>query len=92
MDGYTPDPLLRIHYDRNSNGKHSIGNASYDEKAQGRGNQVCENILAKYDKSNKGGMDIQDILRFWKDQRSVSTSYGWSLTIIECKLCFQSFP
>ncbi|KAI2782161.1 Caleosin related protein-domain-containing protein [Daldinia loculata] len=83
MDGYTPDPLLRIHYDRNSNGKHSIGNASYDEKAQARGNQVCENILAKYDKSNKGGMDIQDILRFWKDQRSVSTSYGWSLTIIE---------
>ncbi|KAI1662832.1 Caleosin related protein-domain-containing protein [Daldinia decipiens] len=78
-DSYTPDPLLRIRYD----GKHSTGNVSYDEKGQARGNQVCETILAKYDKNNKGGMDIRDILRFCKDQRSVSTCYGWSLTALE---------
>ncbi|KAI0119742.1 Caleosin related protein-domain-containing protein [Daldinia grandis] len=82
-DNYTPDLLLRIHCDSNSHGKRTIGNASYDEKGQVKDNQVCANILAKYDKSNKGGMDIRDILRFWKDQRSVSTSYGWSLTVLE---------
>ncbi|KAF3063989.1 Peroxygenase 1 [Daldinia childiae] len=82
-DSFTPDPLLRIRYDSNSNGKHSIGKASYDEKGQVRGNQVYENILAKYDQNSKGGMDIRDILRFWKDQRSVSTFHDWSLNILE---------
>ncbi|KAI0848460.1 Caleosin related protein-domain-containing protein [Daldinia vernicosa] len=82
-DNYVPDLLLRIRHDSNSHGKHSIGNASYDEKGQARGNQACENILAKYDKSNKGGMDIWDILRFWKDQRSVSNFHDRSLTTIE---------
>ncbi|KAI1800651.1 Caleosin related protein-domain-containing protein [Daldinia bambusicola] len=76
---YIPDPLLRIRYDCNSNG----GHASYDEKGQTRRDQVCESILTKYDSGNKGGMDIRDILHFWRDQRPVSTFYSWSLTVLE---------
>ncbi|KAI8959744.1 Caleosin related protein-domain-containing protein [Daldinia sp. FL1419] len=81
--GYIPDPLLRIRYESNRNGENSHSNTSYNEKGHTRQNNICENILAKYDSGNKGGMDAWDIIRFWRDQRSKSTFYGWSLTVLD---------
>ncbi|OTB17058.1 hypothetical protein K445DRAFT_10599 [Daldinia sp. EC12] len=81
---YIPDLLLRVRYDSNTNGGHiTTGHAPYDEKGQARRDQVCESILAKYDSDNKGGMNNRDILRFWRDQRSASAFYTWSLTVLE---------
>lgn len=46
--------------------------------------QSFEDIFAKYDKGNKGGLDIWDLLRFWKGQRMMFDFFGWSATFLEC--------
>ena len=47
--------------------------------------QNFEDIFAKYDEGNKGGLDIWDFLRFWKGQRLLFDFFGWSASFLECK-------
>jgi len=53
--------------------------------------QNFEDIFAKYDKGNKGGLDIWDLLRFWKGQRMVFDFFGWSASFLEC-MFLENFP
>ena len=50
--------------------------------------QNFEDIFAKYDEGHKGGLDISDLLRFWKGQRLLFDFFGWSASFLECK-CFR---
>lgn len=52
--------------------------------------QNFEDIFAKYDKGDKGGLDIWDFLRFWKGQRMVFDFFGWSATFLECRCSITS--
>jgi hypothetical protein len=58
---------------------------SYDNEGRFRP-QNFEDFFAKYDTENKGGLDYQDLLRAQKGQRMVFDFFGWSATILECKL------
>lgn len=46
--------------------------------------QRFEDIFAKYDRGNKGGLDAWDLLRFHKGQRMVFDFFGWSAAFLEC--------
>ena len=46
--------------------------------------QNFEDIFAKYDQGEEGGLDIWDVLRFWKGQRMVFDFFGWSATLLKC--------
>ncbi|KAK3056384.1 hypothetical protein LTR09_002891 [Extremus antarcticus] len=45
--------------------------------------QRFEDIFAKYDRGNKGGLDAWDLLRFHKGQRMVFDFFGWSAAFLE---------
>lgn len=59
---------------------------TYDNEGRFRP-QNFEDIFAKYDEGNKGGLDVWDFFRFWKGQRLVFDFFGWSANFLECK-CF----
>ena len=46
--------------------------------------QQFEDIFAKYDSGNKGGLDKYDLARFHKGQRMAFDFWGWSATFLEC--------
>ncbi len=55
---------------------------SYDSEGRFRP-QNFEDFFAKYDRDNKGGLDIPDMLRAWKGQRMVFDFFGWTATFLE---------
>lgn len=57
---------------------------TYDNEGRFRP-QNFEDIFAKYDKGNKGGLTWADLLELWKGQRMVFDFFGWSATFLECK-------
>jgi len=83
VPGYLPDPFFRIWLDRVYKDKHGSDSMTYDNEGRFRP-QNFEDIFAKYDSGDKGGLDIWDLLRFWKGQRMVFDFFGWSATLLEC--------
>lgn len=78
-----PDPLFRIYIDRMHKNKHGSDSLTYD--SEGRFcPQKFEEIWTKYDRGNKGGLNIGDLLRFHKGQRIACDPFGWSATFLEC--------
>lgn len=57
---------------------------SYDNEGRFKP-QNFEDIFAKYDQGNKGGLDLSDLWRFWNGQRMAFDFFGWSATFLECK-------
>jgi peroxygenase len=57
---------------------------TYDNEGRFRP-QNFEDIFAKYDRENKGGLSLKDVTYFWKGQRMVFDFFGWSATILECE-------
>lgn len=80
---FLPDPFFRIWLDRVYKDKHGSDSMTYDNEGRFKP-QSFEDIFAKYDKGNKGGLDIWDLLRFWKGQRMMFDFFGWSATFLEC--------
>lgn len=64
--------------------KHGSDSMTYDCEGRFRA-QNFEDIFAKYDRGNKGGLDRSDVWRMWKGQRLVFDLFGSSATILECK-------
>ena len=56
---------------------------TYDNEGRFRA-QNFEDIFAKYDKGDKGGLDVSDLWDFWWGQRMVFDFFGWSATFFEC--------
>lgn len=57
---------------------------TYDNEGRFRP-QNFEDIFAKYDEGNKGGLDVWDVLRFLKGQWLLFDLFGGSAAFFECK-------
>lgn len=55
---------------------------TYDNQGRFRPQQF-EDIFAKYDQGGKGGLDVDDLWIFWKDQRMVFDFFGWTACALE---------
>jgi hypothetical protein len=42
-------------------------------------------MFSKYDRGNKGGLDVWDVGRMMKGQRLVMDFFGWAAVGFECK-------
>ncbi|KAI1204841.1 uncharacterized protein F4807DRAFT_445244 [Annulohypoxylon truncatum] len=84
--GPIPDLHSRIHHDNTQHRRNGSLKVLYDEKGRPRRNRACESILAKYDKSNKGGLTFRDLLHFFNEQRAEYNVYGWNIAVFECEL------
>ena len=84
LPGFLPDPFFRIYVDKIYKDKHGSDSMTYDNEGRFKP-QNFEDIFAKYDEGNKGGLDVWDFLRFWKGQRMVFDFFGWSATFLECR-------
>ena len=56
---------------------------TYDNEGRFRP-QNFEDIFAKYDKGNKGGLDWSDVMSLWHGQMLAFDFFGWSATFLEC--------
>jgi peroxygenase len=82
--GWLPDPFFRIYIDNVHKAKHGSDSMSFDN--EGRFSpQKYEDLFAKYDRGDKGGLDWRDLLRFHKGQRMAMDFFGWSAVFFECK-------
>ncbi|KAJ9643958.1 hypothetical protein H2199_003824 [Coniosporium tulheliwenetii] len=77
-----PDPFFRISIPRIHKAKHGSDSMSYDNEGRFRP-QNFEDFFSKYDRDNKGGLNIQDLLRAWNGQRMVFDFFGWTATFLE---------
>ncbi|KAK3672791.1 hypothetical protein LTR78_007377 [Recurvomyces mirabilis] len=77
-----PDPFFRIYLKQVHKCKHGSDSQSYD--AEGRFvPQNFENLFAKYDSGNKGGLDVYDVARALKGYRFAFDFFGWSAAMFE---------
>lgn len=83
VPGWLPDPFFRIYTARMYKDKHGSDSMTYDNEGRFKP-QNFEDIFAKYDRGNKGGLDLSDLWDFWKGQRMVFDFFGWSATFFEC--------
>lgn len=84
LPGFLPDPFFRIHTNKIYKDKHGSDSMTYDNEGRFRP-QNFEDIFAKYDEGNKGGLDVWDVLRFLKGQRLLFDIFGMSAALFECK-------
>lgn len=89
VPGFLPDPFFRIYVNKVYKDKHGSDSMTYDNEGRFKP-QNFEDIFAKYDEGDKGGLDIWDFLRFWKGQRMVFDFFGWSATFLECRCSTRS--
>lgn len=80
--GILPDPFFRIWIKRLHKAKHGSDSQTYDNEGRFRPQQY-EDFFAKYDASNKGGLDVSDLLRAHKGQRVVFDFFGWTASFLE---------
>jgi len=81
---WIPDPFFRIWVQRLHKDKHGSDSMSFDTEGRFRP-QNFEDIFAKYDRGNKGGLDAWDLVRLWNGQKFVFDFFGWSATALECE-------
>ncbi|KAF1982550.1 Caleosin-domain-containing protein [Aulographum hederae CBS 113979] len=77
-----PDPFFRIHIARMHKNKHGSDSMTFDNEGRFRP-QNFEDLFAKYDDGNKGGLDMWDLLRAWRGQMFVWDFFGWSAAFFE---------
>ncbi|KAK4623758.1 Peroxygenase [Fulvia fulva] len=79
---WIPDPFFRIWITNIHKDKHGSDSMSYDNEGRFR-SQNLEDMFAKYNRGNKGGLDVGDLLRMHKGQRMVLDFFGQTATILE---------
>ena len=82
VSGLLPDPFFRIYIKNLHKDKHGSDSMSYDNEGRFRA-QNFEDFFSKYDRGNKGGLDLGDIMRAHKGQRMVFDFFGWSAMALE---------
>ncbi|KAK4938798.1 hypothetical protein LTR10_020805 [Elasticomyces elasticus] len=82
VPGWLPDPFFRIYVDRVYKCKHGSDSMTYDNEGRFRP-QNFEDIFAKYDRDNKGGLTISDVKDFVRGQSMVLDLFGINATILE---------
>ncbi|KAG9983277.1 Caleosin-domain-containing protein, partial [Aureobasidium melanogenum] len=79
---WIPDPFFRIHISNLHKDKHGSDSMTYDNEGRFRP-QNFEDLFAKYDRGNKGGLDAWDLVRMHKGQRMAMDFFGWSASFFE---------
>ncbi|KAK4549555.1 hypothetical protein LTR36_006552 [Oleoguttula mirabilis] len=79
---YLPDPFFRIWIANVHKDKHGSDSMSFDNEGRFRP-QEFEDFFAKYDRNNKGGLDIYDLTRALKGQRLTFDFFGWAAALLE---------
>ncbi|KAG9985260.1 Caleosin-domain-containing protein, partial [Aureobasidium melanogenum] len=79
---WIPDPFFRIHISNLHKDKHGSDTMTYDNEGRFRP-QNFEDLFAKYDRGNKGGLDAWDLVRMHKGQRMAMDFFGWSASFFE---------
>ncbi|KAK5100238.1 hypothetical protein LTR70_001774 [Exophiala xenobiotica] len=82
VPGWLPDPFFRIYLDKIYKDKHGSDTMTYDSEGRFRPQQF-EDIFAKYDRGDKGGLTFGDVLCMWSGQKMVFDFFGWSATFLE---------
>ncbi|KAI1610842.1 caleosin domain-containing protein [Exophiala viscosa] len=82
VPGWLPDPCFRIYLNRVYKCKHGSDSMTYDNEGRFR-SQNFEDIFAKYDRDNKGGLTVADVKDFIKGQSMVLDLFGINATILE---------
>ncbi|MCJ1381116.1 hypothetical protein MMC17_004225 [Xylographa soralifera] len=82
VPGWLPDPFFRIYLDKMYKDKHGSDSMTYDNEGRFKP-QNFEDIFAKYDKGNKGGLTWSDLFDMWKGQRMVFDFFGMSAAVLE---------
>lgn len=77
VPGWLPDPFFRIHVARLYKAKHGSDSMTYDNEGRFKP-QNFEDVFAKYDRGDKGGLSFGDLMDFWKGQRMVFDFFGWT--------------
>ncbi|TKA72184.1 hypothetical protein B0A49_02891 [Cryomyces minteri] len=80
--GFMPDPFFRIYLARMHKDKHGSDSMSFDNEGRFIPCRF-EDFFAKYDRGNKGGLDVWDLLRAHKGQRMAFDFFGWSASFLE---------
>ena len=84
IPGLLPDPFFRIYLDHLYKDKHGSDSMTYDNEGRFKP-QNFEDIFAKYDVGQKGGLDWRDVFQMLKGQRMVFDLFGWSAAALECE-------
>ncbi|KAL9006318.1 MAG: hypothetical protein Q9188_000917 [Gyalolechia gomerana] len=82
VPGILPDPFFRIYIGNLYKAKHGSDSMMYDNQGRFRPQQL-EDIFAKHNRGEKGGLDAGDVWVFWKEQRMVFDLFGWTACAIE---------
>ncbi|PNS21944.1 External alternative NAD(P)H-ubiquinone oxidoreductase B1, mitochondrial [Sphaceloma murrayae] len=82
VPGWLPDPFFRIWIKRLHKDKHGSSSMSYDSEGRFRPQQF-EDFFSKYDRGNKGGLDMWDLFRAHKGQRMAFDFFGWTASFLE---------
>ena len=84
LPGWLPDPFFRIYVSRLHKDKHGSDSMSFDNEGRFKPQQF-EDLFAKYDRGDKGGLDAWDLLHAWKGQRMAFDFFGWTAAFLECE-------
>ncbi|KZF23363.1 Caleosin-domain-containing protein [Xylona heveae TC161] len=80
--GILPDPFFRIYTSRLYKDKHGSNSMSFDNEGRFHA-QRFEDFFSKYDRNNKGGLTIGDLLVALKGQRMAFDLFGWCAAFFE---------
>lgn len=64
--------------------KHGSSSDTYDNEGRFRPQQF-EDIFAKYDENDKGGLDVWDLVRLWRGQLLLFDFFGALAMAMECE-------
>ncbi|EIE19761.1 Caleosin-domain-containing protein [Coccomyxa subellipsoidea C-169] len=82
QDGWFPDPFFSVKINNIHKCKHGSDSESYD--TEGRFvPEKAEEVFAKYDKGNKGGLYYKDILTMINGNRNIFDPVGWTAEFLE---------
>lgn len=86
-DSLLPDPCFRIYLKGVNRNKHGSDSMSFDSEGRFRP-QHFEDMFAKYDKDNKGGLTKREIWIGLRGQVFAFDLFGASAAALECEFAF----
>ncbi|BDA46813.1 Peroxygenase 1 [Coccomyxa sp. Obi] len=81
-ESWIPDPRLPIITRNIHRCHHGSDSMIYDKEGRFMPEKF-EEPFAKYDKENKGGLSLRDILQLWNHNRDAYDIFGWSANFLE---------
>ncbi|CAL8471431.1 g10973 [Coccomyxa elongata] len=81
-ESWIPDPRLPIITKNIHRCHHGSDSIVYDKEGRFMPGKF-EELFAKYDKENKGGLSLRDMLQLWNHNRDAYDLFGWSADFLE---------